>query len=1114
MDSKSSVSEIGRVSLLLKEVKLGDASAQEGLLKLYEELKECYDGQESSAPASEYAGDQDEELKQLCTQASLLFVARVLFGIEAQEHRLSPNFGFPISRIVAAAGINLLDFFREVNVVVSKLSAYFEARGSSSRLFTQLAQLKENSETVVVMGLLAKKYKDTFNMFMHQLDFYKQVVLKLGWSAFLVLRVKLLSSFPDIVSCVELLPCVFAVLTSHAPRLPDCLRHLSLEDGKPALLKAVSETCKAEYNRVQARMPSVIALLTQILTSAVPEWRAAISNAALRAQQADLTARASLTFAGVVDLVSYPVLDGLVTDADRMERALSALEAVYEQHYTQSGTELDEREFLYTDFTKFASPRFSPGHMHAAVTKLRAGPSPLRQGALLGPGAHTTAPSVTSPCLISVQTTIPAGLHSPIPMLNLGATLGHPNTPVSEILNASAWLRSVTSNLAIEPSAGLMRYLDAVAVPSAGSSSARMIGSSSPAQQLGQRVRDLVSLIMPEEKIPSLLAPFPLLQPSLVEERRTQVTKLYYLSLEVILQTEEKASGMAGVTSLLLAGKFHRALVACCVEVVAACYRMVSCAFPKVLDALRIKAFDFAKMIEGFVKSIATLPRELKRHFFLIEEKILESLAWEAGSPLYDHMYNVADRDEMATSETITDTQMLKVEIATLATMSSVNASVPPPSPKRAQTFKVVGISPSKKARGMDGSSQPLQPGKLPSCIGTKPLASPDPSGSTEALYDFCRKVLKLAAFRLAVMCDNFDFSPLNRADVNAKVYEIIEYALYNQTHLFYNRHLDQVILSALYGYCKVHKLSQVSFREIIAHYRKQPQAQPSIFRSVIIEQSNPALQVFRRADIIAFYNQVFVPAMKSYLLKSEFMDGSTGPSVPIMNDIKPGDGNSDCNESVPATQGWMSSNPVSTLTQSWNPLRTSQQLELNVSNSRLRGDEGQRLHAVMGGLGAYTHVGSGAVASEQMLTEQQDNKGYKGSLNVVSSLKKMSSCTELDDIADLHSKSGATLAQQIPDGLAALLQALDSQQGVVQDCSSDMVIHEGQSGKKGCLRHTIGLMPCSSGSVPWEHIGEEQKNLHRPEYEDEGGMEGPERAHIQLIGRRLRTPNRKYGNI
>ncbi len=139
-----------------------------------------------------------------------------------------------------------------------------------------------------------------------------------------------------------------------------------------------------------------------------------------------------------------------------------------------------------------------------------------------------------------------------------------------------------------------------------------------------------------------------------------------------------------------------------------------------------------------------------------------------------------------------------------------------------------------------------------------------------------------------------------------SQVYETIEHALYHQTHLFYNRHIDQIMLSALYGYCKVHKLQQVratlrsvylaltyvctscqdglhaaagsnafwvsllslrvhgvttyfclrrlqvSFREIIAQYRKQPQSQQPIFRSVVIEQSNPGLQV--RPDVHDLY--------------------------------------------------------------------------------------------------------------------------------------------------------------------------------------------------------------------------------------------------------------------
>ena len=59
----------------------------------------------------------------------------------------------------------------------------------------------------------------------------------------------------------------------------------------------------------------------------------------------------------------------------------------------------------------------------------------------------------------------------------------------------------------------------------------------------------------------------------------------------------------------------------------------------------------------------------------------------------------------------------------------------------------------------------------------------------------------------------------------------------------------------------------QVSFREIIGQYKKQPQATQAIFRSVNLEQSNPALLPKGQGDIIAFYNQVFVPCEPRSLL-------------------------------------------------------------------------------------------------------------------------------------------------------------------------------------------------------------------------------------------------------
>lgn len=61
----------------------------------------------------------------------------------------------------------------------------------------------------------------------------------------------------------------------------------------------------------------------------------------------------------------------------------------------------------------------------------------------------------------------------------------------------------------------------------------------------------------------------------------------------------------------------------------------VSLAFPAVLERLQLQAFDMCKMIDAFVRHEPLLMRELRRHLFSVDERILESLAWKPGSSLY-----------------------------------------------------------------------------------------------------------------------------------------------------------------------------------------------------------------------------------------------------------------------------------------------------------------------------------------------------------------------------------------------------------------------------------------------------------------------------------------------
>ena len=66
----------------------------------------------------------------------------------------------------------------------------------------------------------------------------------------------------------------------------------------------------------------------------------------------------------------------------------------------------------------------------------------------------------------------------------------------------------------------------------------------------------------------------------------------------------------------------------------------------------------------------------------------------------------------------------------------------------------------------------------------------------------------------------------------------------------------------------QVNSLKQITFKEIIQHYKKQPQAKTDVFRTVVTAQSDPDLNVTKTGDIIEFYNAVFIPTVKSFVLK------------------------------------------------------------------------------------------------------------------------------------------------------------------------------------------------------------------------------------------------------
>uniref|UniRef100_A0A6Q2XAT5 Retinoblastoma-like 1 (p107) n=1 Tax=Esox lucius TaxID=8010 RepID=A0A6Q2XAT5_ESOLU len=192
------------------------------------------------------------------------------------------------------------------------------------------------------------------------------------------------------------------------------------------------------------------------------------------------------------------------------------------------------------------------------------------------------------------------------------------------------------------------------------------------------------------------------------------------------------------------------------------------------------------------------------------------------------------------------------------------------------------------------------------------PQAQPDPQQSrprrTGSLALFFRKVYHLASVRLRDLCVRLDIS----AELRGKIWTCFEHSIVQSPELMKDRHLDQLLLCAIYIISKITKDAH-SFQDIMKCYRSQPQASShvsqvltkSLYSSLkclsyipidmagselwpqcsehlplppylsAAEKANrssikesPMYQGEERGDLIQFYNSVYVLKMKGFALR------------------------------------------------------------------------------------------------------------------------------------------------------------------------------------------------------------------------------------------------------
>jgi retinoblastoma-like protein 1 len=124
---------------------------------------------------------------------------------------------------------------------------------------------------------------------------------------------------------------------------------------------------------------------------------------------------------------------------------------------------------------------------------------------------------------------------------------------------------------------------------------------------------------------------------------------------------------------------------------------------------------------------------------------------------------------------------------------------------------------------------------------GGQPTPNPvvvRPANRAGSLHLLFRKFYKLASVRIQELCKGLS---LQDPQISSQIWTIFENSIVERTQLLKDRHLDQIIMCAIYVFIRVKGgLNNLTFRDIMSQYRNQPQSASQVYRSVFIKNITP----------------------------------------------------------------------------------------------------------------------------------------------------------------------------------------------------------------------------------------------------------------------------------
>ncbi|KAK8669850.1 hypothetical protein V6N13_104619 [Hibiscus sabdariffa] len=820
-------------------------------MKLFKETKHLL-----SSNVSAIGSGTPEEAERFWFSFVLYSLKRLSEKTGENTQHESGESGFSLCQTLRATKLNIVDFFKELPQFVVKAGPVLSnmyGEDWESRL-----EAKEMQANFVHLSLISKSYKRAFwelflasdaNIDKQQNATSSQDYLpechRFGWLLFLALRVHAFSRFKDLVTCTNGFVSILAILIIHVPirfrnfKISDSSHFVKKGDKGVDLIMSLCNMYDASEDDLRKTMEMANKLIEDILR-----------------KKPCPAAECNMETLENIDTDGLIYFEGLMEEQS-LSSSLNILEKDYDDAIFNKG-DLDERVFVNEEDSLLGLGSLSGGAINVTGTKRK-------------------IDSITSP---SKSISSPLSPQRP-PASHANGVLGPPSaklaaTPVSTAMTTAKWLRSVICPLPSKPSAELQRFLSSC--------------DKDVTNDVISRAHIILEAIFPrnhECSATGSLQSVNLMDNIWMEQRRLESLKLYYRVLEAMCTAEAQILHAANLTSLLTNERFHRCMLACSAELVLATHKTATMLFPTVLDRTGITAFDLSKVIESFIRHEESLPRELRRHLNSLEERLLESMVWNKGSSMYNSL--IVARP--ALSAEINCLGLLAEPMPSLdAIAMHVNSSGgTPPVPTLQKHETSTGqngdvrspMRPCAEFRSVlverNAFTSPVKDRLLAfSNLRKAPLQSafasptrPNPGGGGETCAEtginiFFSKINKLAAVRINGMVERLQLSQ----QIRESVYSLFQQILNQRTSLFFNRHIDQIILCCFYVVAKISQL-RLTFKEIICNYRKQPQCKPQVFQSVFVDRSSARPKGRSgqdNIDIIAFYNEIFIPSVKPLL--------------------------------------------------------------------------------------------------------------------------------------------------------------------------------------------------------------------------------------------------------